>query len=264
MGVWMRPVRNADGPSRVSWRRGDGGPGERHQVRPRLERASVEHVAWLAHLSSSIARQDSEGPAAGDRRLRLALEGAFDVWLGMPLAPASCAAWTWLAAIVAVDGRRLLAGRFVRSGDPVAADASRPTARHASCGDDTRYSADRRGERQSRSGRVSGRGQHRVLDGQGRCGCSTVRPLNQLSRVVLPTRNAFSPFVSADSASVGFSEESDRTLKKSSSRAVHRSRSVLSGELFAARVGGRTARSCLVGRLAVCGGLRPMGGNLSK
>jgi hypothetical protein len=36
-----------------------------------------------------------------------------------------------------------------------------------------------------------------------------VRPLNQLSRVVLQTRNAFGPFVSADSASVGFSDSSD-------------------------------------------------------
>ena len=45
-------------------------------------------------------------------------------------------------------------------------------------------------------------------------GVLVVRPLNQLSRVVLQTGNAFGPFVSADSTSVGFSDQSDRTLKR--------------------------------------------------
>jgi len=50
--------------------------------------------------------------------------------------------------------------------------------------------------------------------GSAGAGALTVRPLNQLSRVALPTRNAFGPFVSPDSAWVGFFEGSDRTLKK--------------------------------------------------
>jgi serine/threonine-protein kinase len=45
-------------------------------------------------------------------------------------------------------------------------------------------------------------------------GALTVRPLNQLSRVTLPMRSGFGPFVSPDSMWVGFLEVSDRTLKK--------------------------------------------------
>ena len=147
--------------------------------------------------------------------LRLAMEGAFDVSVGTAVGAGVTAppgrAWRrslpWMLAGFVVGGS--LAAAIVwgltRPEPPrvtrlaVTASASQPLA-VANSSTDLVISPD---------------GANIVYwTGSAGAGALTVRPLNQLSRVVLPTRNAFGPFVSPDSAWVGFFEASDRTLKK--------------------------------------------------
>ena len=147
--------------------------------------------------------------------LRLAMEGAFDVSVGTAVGAGVTAppgrAWRrslpWMLAGFVVGGSLAAAivWRLTRPEPPrvtrlaVTASATQPLA-VANTSHDLVISPD---------------GANIVYwTGSAGAGALTVRPLNQLSRVVLPTRNAFGPFVSPDSAWVGFFEASDRTLKK--------------------------------------------------
>jgi serine/threonine-protein kinase len=145
--------------------------------------------------------------------LRLAMEGAFDLSLGAAagvgvLAPPGRnwrRSWPWMLAAFVLGGSTAAAiVWWVTRPEPprvtrlaVTASATQPLA-VANSSHDLVISPD---------------GANIVYwTGSAGAGALTVRPLNQLSRVVLPTRNASGPFVSPDSAWVGFFEES--SLKK--------------------------------------------------
>jgi Tol biopolymer transport system component len=147
--------------------------------------------------------------------LRLAIEGAFDLPLGAAASVGVLAppgrnwrrSWLWMLAAFVLGGSTAAAiVWWVTRREPprvtrlaVTASPTQPLA-VANTSHDLVISPD---------------GANIVYwTGSAGAGALTVRPLNQLSRVVLQTRNAFGPFVSADSAWVGFYEVSDRTLKK--------------------------------------------------
>ncbi len=147
--------------------------------------------------------------------LRLAMEGAFDLASGTavgagatsPTAPGWRRSLPWMLGAFVIGGSIAAAvvWRLTRPEPPrvtrlaVTASATQPLA-VANTSHDLVISPD---------------GANIVYwTGSAGAGALTVRPLNQLSRVVLQTRNAFGPFVSPDSAWVGFMESSDRTLKK--------------------------------------------------
>jgi eukaryotic-like serine/threonine-protein kinase len=145
--------------------------------------------------------------------MRLALEGAFDVPFGEAARASADASprrgWRrslpWMAAAFFLGGSTAAAvvWRLTLPDPPrltrlaITAPATQPLAT-ANSSQDLAVSPD---------------GANVVYwTGRAGAGVLVVRPLNQLSRVVLQTGNAFGPFVSADSTSVGFSE--DRTLKR--------------------------------------------------
>jgi hypothetical protein len=151
--------------------------------------------------------------AIGD--MRLALEGAFD----RPLAEAAGAgvaaqpgrAWRrslpWIVAAFLLGGSTAAAvvWQLTRPDPPLVTRLAitAPTTQPLAVANSSQDLA------------VSPDGANLVYwTGRTGAGVLVVRPLNQLSRVVLQTGNAFGPFVSADSKWVGFSDQSDRTLKK--------------------------------------------------
>ena len=253
--VWafgVRAVRNAHGPARVSRRRVA-------EVMASVIKSEPDWNALPSNLSPGlrVCLRRSLDKTLKDRLhavadLRLAMEGAFDLASGTAVGAGRRAADRAGGDRCRGCLRAFVMGGSTAAARRVAADASRAprVTRLAVTAPATQPLAV--AQHQSRSGHLSGRGQHRVLDRQRRSRCADrTSAESTVARRAPDSAMPSARSCLADSAWVGFIEVIGPNVEENlHPRRVHRSPSVpVHGDLFAARVGGRTARSCLEGAL---------------